>query len=352
MTLWDWGLQHLHPSVQLSATLASVLTVVTLVLRWRWPRAEGARSFAREFAVVMALHGLWAYIGVRIRTHSAGAMHRAEQVQRIESWLHLPTELSLQQAVLPHAWLVQVMNVYYATVHLDGMLVFLIWVWWRHRASFRSVRNTVVATTFVCLLLQMIPVAPPRLLEGAGFVDTALRFGQSVYGPYEGGLPTQLTAMPSVHVAWAFILAWYIATLTRGPWRLVGPVHLVITVLVVAATANHWWLDGIVAVIVTLLVLAGQAVLGRVFPRPTAPADPPAPDLEPAGVVASRPVTSPEPVTSPGPATRPGPASGPRPATVTVTGPATGLRPADRPRPAADSAAPPPPNAGRLPGAI
>jgi hypothetical protein len=262
MSMWDWGMQHLHPSLQLSIWLACLLTVATAALR-RWlPTALTARSFTREFAVVMALQALWQYVGGLVRTHTAGAMHRAEQIQQLQRWLHLPSELTIQHAVLAHPWLVQAMNVYYATVHIDGTFVFLFWVWWKHRETFRTVRNTLVATTLICLLMQMVPVAPPRLLIDSGFVDTGLQFGQSVYGPYGTGLPTQLTAMPSLHVGWAFIVAWYVGALARGPWRALGWVHLVVTLVVIVGTANHWWLDGVVAVVVVVGVLGAQAAVG------------------------------------------------------------------------------------------
>lgn len=267
MDVWDWGLQHLHPSLQLSVFLAVVLGLAAVALRRFRPEAGAARSFAREFAVVMALQALWQYVGREVRTRSAGAMERAQDIDDLERRLHLPGELTLQHAALAHEWLVQAMNVYYATVHLDGTFVFLFWVWWKRRDRFRAVRNTLVITTLTCLLLQMVPVAPPRLLVNSGFVDTGLRFGQSVYGPYTTGLPTQLTAMPSLHIGWAFIVAWYLTTLGRGPWKALGWVHLGVTFLVITATANHWWLDGLVAIAVVLVVLAVQRLVDRSVAR-------------------------------------------------------------------------------------
>ncbi len=262
-------MHFLSPSWQLSAALCASLTVLSLAT-WRFRRYRYAalvHSFAREFAVVMALLGLWQYVGRFVRTHSVGAMDRARDVERLQDWLHLPNQLALQHHVLPHADLIRVLNFYYAFAHLNGMTFFLIWVWWRRRGSFRTVRNTVVGSTLICLLVQAVPVAPPRLLEGGGYVDTALLYGQSVYGQYSTGVAAQLTAMPSVHVGWAFIVAWYIAVLGRGPLRWLGCVHLAMTVFVVTATANHWWLDGVAATGITLVVLAAQFGVGRLWSR-------------------------------------------------------------------------------------
>jgi PAP2 superfamily protein len=272
-------MELLHLGWHQSAALCALLTVTAVVLR-PVPRTEVIRSFAREFAIMMALFGLWQYIGRYVRTHSEGAMERARDVQHLQVRLHLPDELALQLAMLPHPWLVRVVNAYYASAHLTGMTLFLIWVWWRHRDAFGRVRNTVATSTLLYLLVQSIPVAPPRLLTGAGFVDTALLYGQSVYGSYATGVAAQLTAMPSVHVGWSFIIAWYVATLSRGPGRWIGCAHLVITVFVVVVTANHWWLDGIVAIIIAMVVLAslhGLTVLVRSRRKDT-----PAPALIPA----------------------------------------------------------------------
>ncbi|GLY33146.1 phosphatase PAP2 family protein [Kineosporia sp. NBRC 101731] len=256
---------YLHPSWELSATCAVLLALLwgALSLAPRAGLVELVRSFAREFAVVMTLLGVWQYVGRFVRTHVEGAYSHAVRVQNAQAWLHLPDELELQHLVLPHEWLVRSMNSYYAFAHLNGMALFLIWVWWRRRSSFRSVRNTVVGTTLICLLVQSVPVAPPRLLPNSGYVDTALLYGQSVYGEYATGVASQLTAMPSVHVAWAAIVGWYVTKLGRGPLRVIGAVHLVLTVLVVAATANHWWLDGIVATAIMLVVIGGQWLVGR-----------------------------------------------------------------------------------------
>jgi hypothetical protein len=266
MSLWDWGIQHLHPSLQLSIVLMIVLGVAAVALRYGAPQLETARSFAREFAVVMGLQALWQYVGREVRTRSAGAFERAGDIERFERRVHLPNELTIQHWAIAHEWLVQAMNVYYATVHLDGTFVFLFWVWWKHRSAFRRLRNTLVTATLTCLLLQMIPVAPPRLLPG--FVDTGLAYGESVYGPYATGLATQLTAMPSLHIGWAFIVAWYLTELGRGPWKALGWVHLAVTFLVIVATANHWWLDGLVAIAVVLVILALQKAISVALQEP------------------------------------------------------------------------------------
>jgi hypothetical protein len=91
-----------------------------------------------------------------------------------------------------------------------------------------------------------------------GYVDTGLAYGESVYS---NGLPIdQLSAMPSVHVAWAVIVGYYTWQISPSRWRVLGPAHAVLTILFVVITGNHWWLDGIVAV--AILVVCAWGVYG------------------------------------------------------------------------------------------
>jgi hypothetical protein len=53
--------------------------------------------------------------------------------------------------------------------------------------------------------------------------------------------------MPSVHVAWAALVALAVIVASSSRWRWWVLAHPVLTVVAVTATANHWWLDGIVA---------------------------------------------------------------------------------------------------------
>ena len=158
------------------------------------------------------------------------------------------------------------------------MAVFLVAVWWWRRSLYPSLRLTVVLATLACLLVQVVPVAPPRLLPGLGFVDTALVRGESVYGPYGTGLANQLSAMPSVHVAWATIVAVFLWRAGGPLLRGLGVVHLALTVTAVVVTANHWWLDGVVAAVLVAAALSAseawyrraQPEDGRMAPWPTA----------------------------------------------------------------------------------
>ena len=91
-----------------------------------------------------------------------------------------------------------------------------------------------------------------------GMVDTAVRYGQSVYSWGCGFDADEFSAMPSVHVGWALIVAIAVITVSRSRWRWLAAAYPVVTMLIVVVTANHFWLDGIVAALLVVLVLVVQ----------------------------------------------------------------------------------------------
>jgi len=168
-----------------------------------------------------------------------------------------------------------VWNLYYAGLHFAVLTGCLIWLFVRYRDSYFRVRTTVVLFTGFALLVQFIPVAPPRMLSD-GMVDTAVEYGQSVYGSVAGFNPDQLSAMPSVHVGWALLVAIVIVNVSRSRWRWLALGYPVMTTLAVVVTANHFWLDGAAAAILLALALlvqrAGQAIRRKLQARAAAAA--------------------------------------------------------------------------------
>jgi hypothetical protein len=246
------GLTWQH-SLEVSAVLIVIGAVMATSANARL-RYVGA--FAREAAVIGTLYGVWQLANMISVTGATGAFSRAEWIERFEHRILLPSEHSVQQLVLGHHHVVQVLNLYYATMHLTMMFVFLIWLFVRHRGDYRPIRQVMAWTTLGCLLVQLLPVAPPRMFPG--IVDTAMVYGQSVYA---NGLPIdQLSAMPSIHVAWAVLVGYYVWKVSPSRWRYIGPAHSVMTIFVVVATGNHWWLDGIVGVLI--LVVCAWSVRG------------------------------------------------------------------------------------------
>ena len=234
---WRWSLG-----------IAVVLAVVAATMR-RQARRPPSHALVTELWFMFSLYTLWRICGQLSVMGVEHALDRGRDIWRIERWLHLPNELTLERWTLPNGWLMQAANIYYATAHATGLGVFLVWLYFRHRDRYPLIRSTLVLLTFACLVVELMPVAPPRLLPELGFVDAARLHGQSVYAATLGPDSfNQLSAMPSVHVGWAVLIGWFAWRVGRTRWRWLGVAHAALTVIVVTVTANHWLLDGIVAV--------------------------------------------------------------------------------------------------------
>lgn len=220
--------------------------------RGRWP------GVVTEAALLFGLYGLWQFAGSFTVMSPAGAVSRGRWLWHAEQILHLPSETSVQRLFLPYPALIQAFNLYYDTLHFALLGACLIWLYVRHRDAYPAIRNTVALFTGASLLIQLVPVAPPRLLPGTGLVDTAVRYGQSVYSWHGGFNADEFSAMPSVHVGWALIVAVAVIRASRGRWRWLAAGYPLLTTLVVVVTANHFWLDGIVSGLLVALVLTAQ----------------------------------------------------------------------------------------------
>lgn len=246
-------------AAQLAIVLVALLMIVRVTRLDVHDQLVGAATVTlHEVTVVLVLYALWQYVGDLAVTKVAGAERHASWVYDVERALHLPRELTLQRALLPHDLTIQFLNLYYAAVHVPAIGILLLWLFFGHRAGYPAIRNVLALTTAGCLLIQTVPVAPPRLMPRLGFVDSGLEHHQSVYGTGGSGISNQLAAMPSLHVGWSVLVAYAAITLGRGRWRWLVVAHPVLTMLAVVATGNHWWLDGVVAAAVLAAAIAAQ----------------------------------------------------------------------------------------------
>ncbi len=261
MTNLEWSWQE-------AAIAACGLVGVTVLLRLaRRPRLTATAMFTQETALVLGLFALWQFAGSFSVMGPGGALGRARWIWHLERVLELPSETSVQRLFLPHPLIVQAFNLYYDVLHFPVLIACLIWLWVRHRSRYIRMRITLAAFTGASLLIQLVPVAPPRMLPGTGLVDTAVLYHQSVYQSHAGFDADQLSAMPSVHVGWAILVAIMVITAARSRWRWLVLLYPVATTLAVVVTANHFWLDGIVAGLLVALVLLVQYAVSRLAAR-------------------------------------------------------------------------------------
>jgi hypothetical protein len=274
----SWLILNVHSATILASVMLAV-AVAAYQLPGRWPRLVATAS--QEIAIICALFALWQVANGLARGHTTGGLARGRDVWNAERWLHLPSEVSAQNLIIHHHELVRLANYFYESAHFTTMVVFLIWLWLRHRDRYPFVRNVIAAFTAMSLLMQMVQVAPPRLITGTGLVDTGAAIGPTVYNSFTANIADQFAAMPSIHVGWAVLISIAVVRCSNSRWRWLALYHAVLTTFVVVATANHYWADGIVAV--ALLVPAYYIAVLLEWVRDRLPHRAPMPtQLEPA----------------------------------------------------------------------
>jgi hypothetical protein len=203
----------------------------------------------RELLLGLAVFGLYSIVQA---LHSPARQQAAERNGRdifdLERRLHLDIEPALNRWLVPHDMLRTLANYEYASTYVVAAAITLVWLYRRRPDRYREMRNSFAALTLLGIAcFWLYPVAPPRLLSGAGaqFVDT-VRDGHT-WGSWGSPLVShanQLAAMPSLHVAWALWVSVVLARLkhTRTVQG-ISLIHVGVTLFVIMATANHFLLD-------------------------------------------------------------------------------------------------------------
>ena len=113
---------------------------------------------AREIGIVVGLFVLWRLASAISIGGTAGAFARGRWIWRLERLLRLPSELGVQNGLLRHHDLVQVVNVFYLAAHVGGLVLFLPWLFIRHRDHYRHGRNVIAVSGFCGAYSERMPV--------------------------------------------------------------------------------------------------------------------------------------------------------------------------------------------------
>jgi len=204
--------------------------------------------------VLLCAGAVFVYFRVRGLTDSRPdvAFHNANLVQRVERDLRIDWERTLQQQVIDHRAITEVLNWIYIYGHWPVIVITLVWLLIRHVDAFRRTRNARFASGAVGMaVFALFPVAPPRLAH-LGLVDTVTEQTNAYRVLQPTAFTNQYAAMPSLHVGWDLLIGLAIWTAGGRLWvRLLGLAMPVAMTLAVVLTANHYLLDVVVGVTLT-----------------------------------------------------------------------------------------------------
>lgn len=226
-----------------------------LVERTRMQRLRSPRRPRIWFEVLLIAVSYWMYSLIRnaVPEQKAQALKNADWIWDFEHSLGMAVEHSVNQAVNSVTWLIVSMNYYYATLHFIVTIGVLVWLYRWHPGRYAAARLVLFATTGVALVgYYLYPLAPPRLMNGEGFIDTVLvheTWGSMASGDLKN-MSNQYAAMPSMHIGWSVWCGVIILVVASAPWaKILGLLYPVATLVVIVATANHFWLDAVGGVV-------------------------------------------------------------------------------------------------------
>ena len=231
----------------------------------------------REISLVAC--GLLVYFLFRgnVTDRAAEATRNATAVIDAQQALGMFWEPHLQAWVLESAIHVRLWNWVYFWAHAPAIVVVGLWLLWRHPRTYVLIRNAFLVSAVIALVCyRLYPVAPPRLVQGYGFVDTMQLYSNVSYQAQSlQPFVNPYAAMPSLHFGWSFLLGVGIwLALRDGRGLALGVALTALMGLAIVLTANHYILDGVAgfAVAAAGLLVALWWDRGRPMPRRPLPA--------------------------------------------------------------------------------
>ncbi len=240
---------------------------------------RGRLDLLRQILLFCGAYWLYRLVRGQVDGRAAEAFGNARLLIDAEQALGLFVEPAVHRFSEAHAWISDTASWLYVNSHFTVTTVALAYLYLRRNEHFYFVRNMFVVAMGIALVGYMaFPTAPPRFMPEWGFSDSVAEF-TGVGAEESGVLFNPFAAVPSMHVAFALMLAVPMARMSRrAAVRALWGLYPAMVTFVVVATANHWWLDAVLgAATAAVAALAAQALLARARPhawawRPAAPA--------------------------------------------------------------------------------
>ena len=225
----------------------------------------------------LALLGLTylAYTVVRglVEGRATAAFQHARDVISFERTLHFFVEPSIQTWATSSHLLMTTASWIYLNAQTSVTLGALVYLYVVHNRNFYFVRNMfLIAMGLALVAYYIFPTAPPRFLPEWGFIDSVSDFTRvkvastNSVGPAlnPSGLVNLYAAVPSMHVAFALMVAWPLATLSRWPIvRVLWALYPLLITFVIIVTANHFLSDAMLGAVTAGVSAAAARGLAR-----------------------------------------------------------------------------------------
>jgi hypothetical protein len=211
------------------------------------PRRHRLLALAPEILFVLVGYWLYSLVADAAPRIASTAIRHAEDLRHVEADLHIGIEHAVNSWWVGWRTTIMAGNLYYDLMHFAVPVGVLVFLFLRRPALYPRYRTALLVASLLGLVVFWVwPVAPPRLLPHAGFVDTVATVRTLGSGGSHGMTSAEnpFAAMPSLHVCWALWAAVGVFALTRRRWvRGLAVAHPLITTFVIVATGNHLLAD-------------------------------------------------------------------------------------------------------------
>ncbi len=212
----------------------------------------------------LVIVGITLYFSIRHFTEGSEdvAVDHAHDIVSIQKSMGLDVEGVLQAPLVGSHILEAVANWIYIWGHWPVIIVTMVWLAWRHVGQFRLLRDAMMVSGALGMLIYAAyPVAPPRL-AGLGLIDTVTETSSSYRVLQPPAFVNQYAAMPSLHFGWDLLVGMAIfAAATTTLLRVVGAVMPLLMAYAVVATANHYVLDVVGGLFLVMIGYAAAVAL-------------------------------------------------------------------------------------------
>jgi hypothetical protein len=198
------------------------------------------------------------------------AFENARNLVDIERALGLFFEPGLQAWAVGESWLMDGASWMYMNSHFMFTTTFLIWLYLARNHAYYYVRNMFMIAMGLALVGYVVfPTAPPRFMPEWGFSDTVEGFVGDAAAQSANVLYNPFAAVPSMHVAFALMIAIPAVKLVKTRvLKVAWGTYPAIVTFVVIVTANHWWIDAALgALVAAVSAYAASAAFARARPE-------------------------------------------------------------------------------------
>jgi hypothetical protein len=229
---------------------------------------KGWTDLVRQIVLFCGAYWLYRLVRGQVDGRAAIAFENARHLIGAEQSLGLFLEPAVHAWAEGRGWAIDAASWMYVNSHFTITTVTLAYLYLRRNERFYFVRNMFMIAMGIALVGYVaFPTAPPRLMPEWGFHDSVAEL-TGVDAQASNALFNPFAAVPSMHVAFALMLAVPMASMARRrSVRLAWRCYPAVVTFVVIATANHWWLDALLgAATAAAAALGAQALLARARP--------------------------------------------------------------------------------------